>query len=104
MSSSNAASLGMGIINISKNQATNAPYTILLVGESGVGKSSFLELITNVLAGNDIDHYNFKILDHANEQDGPDDQRQTSSVRLYELTSKNGTVVSASVCEYSEYV
>jgi predicted ATPase len=71
-----------------------APYTILLVGETGVGKSSVLELIANVFAGNDIDHYNFHILDRTNERGGPSNQSQTNSARLYELTSKNGIVVS----------
>jgi len=44
--------LKKGIINPSKNK-TKAPYTILLVGEVGVEKSSALELIANVLAGNE---------------------------------------------------
>ena len=69
------------------------PYTILLVGEPGVGKSSVLEFIANVLAGNDIDNYNFDILDHTNEQGGPNNQSQTSSAQLYEVSSVNGTVV-----------
>jgi len=70
------------------------PYTILLVGETGVGKSSVLELIANVLAGNDIDHYNFDILDRTNEQGGTDNQSQTNSARFYGFTSKNGVAVS----------
>jgi len=94
--SSDVESLKEGIIKTSKNKA-KAPYTILLVGESGVGKSSVLELIANVLTGNDIGHYNFNILDHANEQGGSNNQSQTNSARLYELTSKNGIVVGASV-------
>jgi len=52
-----------------------------------------LELIANVLTGNDIDHYNFNVLDHRNEQHGPSNQSQTNSARLYEFTSKNGIVV-----------
>jgi predicted GTPase len=85
-------SLQNGIIKTSKNK-TNKPYTILLVGETGVGKSSVLEFIANVLLGNDIDHYDFDILDRTNEQGGSDNQSQTNSARLYEFTSKNGIVV-----------
>ena len=90
-------SLKKGIIT-SKNEA-KAPYTILLVGETGVGKSSVFELIANVFAGNDIDHYNFHTLDHTNEQGGSNNQSKTNSARLYELTSKNGIVVSAGIYE-----
>jgi GTP-binding protein EngB required for normal cell division len=88
----NVESLKKGIIKTSKNKA-NEPYTILLLGETGVGKSSLLELIANVLTGNDIDHYNFNVLDHRNEQHGPSNQSQTNSARLYEFTSKNGIAV-----------
>src|SRR5258706_3519485 len=95
LGSSNVESLRTGIINSSNNK-TNAPYNILLLGETGVGKSSLLELIANVLTGNDIDHYNFKILDHTNEQGDSDHQSQTNSSRLYEFTSTNGIVVSSS--------
>ena len=101
MFSSNVVSLKKGITKTSKNHAS---YTILLVGETGVGKSSVVELIGNVLAGNDIGHYDFNILDHANERGGSDDQSQTSSTRIYELTSKNGIVVRASVYELDEDV
>ena len=90
---SNVESLRKGIIKTSKNKA-NKPYTILLVGETGVGKSSLLELIANVLFGNNVDHYDFNVIDNSNEQHGPSHQSQTNSARLYELTSTNGLVVS----------
>jgi len=82
-------SLKKGIIQTS-NKA-NALYTILLVGETGVGKSSVLKLFANVLAGKDIDHCDFDILD------------PTTSTRLYEFKSTNGIVVSANVFEHSEH-
>ena len=91
--SSDVEHLRKGIIRTSKSQA-NVPYTILLVGETGVGKSSALELIANVVAGNDIDHYKYDIPDKTNERGGSDDQSQTNSARIYELTSNNGKVVS----------
>ena len=94
--SSDVESLRKGIIKTSKNQA-NKSYTILLVGETGVGKSSVLEFIANVLIGKDIDHYNFDILDHTNEQSGSDNQSQTNSARIYELRSENGIAVSVNV-------
>jgi len=91
-------SLKKGIITTLKNKA-KARYTLILVGETGVGKSSVLELIANVFAGNDNDHYNFHTLDHTNEQGGSNNQSQTHSARLYELTSKNGILVSVDIYE-----
>jgi len=70
--------------------------TILLIGETGVGKSSVIEFIANVLLGNDIDHCNLDILNSTNEQGGPGNRCQTNSVHLYEFTSKSGIVVGAS--------
>jgi len=90
---SEVEALQQGIIKTPTTKA-KAPYTILLVGETGVGKSSVFELIANVLAGNDIDHYNFNVLDLANEQGGSNNQSQTNSARFYQLTSNNGIVVS----------
>ena len=95
-STSDIESLRQGVIKTLKNRA-NAPYTILLVGETGVGKSSVLEFISSVLVGKDLDHYNFDTLDHANEQRRSENQSQTNSARLYTLTSNNGTVVSTLV-------
>jgi energy-coupling factor transporter ATP-binding protein EcfA2 len=99
---SGVGSLKKGIVKTSNNKA-KASYTVLLVGETGVGKSSALELIANVLAGNGSDHYDFNILDHASEQGGPNNQSQTKSVRLYKLMSKDGIVVSDGVCKCGEY-
>ena len=91
-------SLKKGIITTLGNKA-KAPYTLILVGETGVGKSSVFELITNVFAANDNDHCNFRTLDHTNEQGGSNNQSQTHSARLYELTSKNGIVVTVGIHE-----
>jgi tRNA A37 threonylcarbamoyladenosine biosynthesis protein TsaE len=76
---------------------TNKRYTILLVGEAGVGKATFLQLIANVLVGNDTDHYDFDILEHYKEQNGP-----TDSVHVYKVTSNNRIEVSDSVYERGE--
>ena len=78
-------------------------YTILLIGETGVGKSSALEFIANVLTGKDIDHYDFEILDRTNEHGSLDNHPQTILARLYELTSNNGIVVSPNVSERGEF-
>jgi len=99
---SDVESLKRAIVKTSKNKA-RAPYTILLVGETGVGKSSVLEFIANVFAGNDIDHYDFDVLDNTNERGGSNSQSQTNSARLYEFTSKNGIVVSITIYERDEY-
>ena len=88
-------SLKRGIIKTSKNEV-QAEYTILLVGETGVGKSTFLEYLANVVVGNNIDNYNFEVLDLSNEQHGSSNQSQTNSTRLYEFRSNNGVVVSVS--------
>ncbi|KAJ7782155.1 hypothetical protein B0H14DRAFT_3585460 [Mycena olivaceomarginata] len=43
-------------------------YTILLVGETGTGKSSLLAFIASVLAGNSLSKYDFGTLDQDNER------------------------------------
>ena len=93
--SSDVESLRQGIIKTSKNKV-QADYTILLFGETGIGKSAFLEFLANVLIANNIDRYNFEILDHSNEQGGSIGQSQTNLARIYELKSKNGILVSVS--------
>ena len=98
--SSSVEDLRRGIIKTTHNK--NAPYTILLLGETGVGKTSFLKLIANVLTGKSIDHYDFDILSHANEQGGPSKQRQTNSAHLHEFTSNNGIMVGPGALEYAE--
>ena len=92
---SDVDSLRNGIIRTSRNNA-KAMYTIVLVGESGVGKTSVVEFIANVLAGNDLDHY---ILDHTNRKGDSANQSQTSEARLYELASKNDVVVSSGLLD-----
>ena len=94
--SSNVESLRQGIIKTSRNKV-QAPYTILLVGETGVGKSAVLEFIANVLIGNTLARYNFELLDHTNERGLSSNQSQTDSARFYELVSNSGIVVSASI-------
>ena len=96
--SSDVESLRKGIIKTSKNEA-QAPYTILLVGETSVGKTSVLGLIANVLTGNGLDNYDPDIL---NEQGGTSKQRQTNSAHLYEFTSKNGVMVGPGTFEHAE--
>ncbi len=90
MFSSDVESLKKGIIKTLNNKA-NEPYTILLVGENGVGKSSVLELFANVLTGKDIDHCDFDTLDGI------------TSIRLYEFKSNNGVVVRTNISGCSEY-
>ena len=99
---SDVESLRKGFIKVSKNKA-KAPYTIFLVGEPGVGKSSLLELISNVLDGNGVDHYHLGVLDPTNEQGGSTNQSRTNSTRVYEFTSKNGIVVSTGHCERDKW-
>ena len=94
---SDVESLKRGIIKTSENAPyTNAPYTILLLGETGVGKSLVLEFIANVLRGNDIDYYDFNTLNQTNERGGSASQSQTNSSQLYDFRSRNDVWVSAS--------
>ena len=93
MSPSDVKSLRKGVIKTSRNKE-ESPYTILLVGETGTGKSSLLEFIANILIGKPLNGYNFNILDQKNEQGGSSGQSQTNSVRIYEITSKSGILVS----------
>ena len=88
-------SLKHGIIKTFKNDV-QAPYTILRVGETGVGKSTFLEFIANVLIGNSINQYDFGILGRTNEQGGSGSQSQTNSACFYEFRSKSGLWVGSS--------
>jgi len=97
---SDVDSLMQGIIKTRDNKA-KAPYNIVLVGETGVGKSSLLELIANVLSGNDADHYDLDILNPTNAQDDSNNQSRTNSAHLYELRSNNGIAVSSGTCGYA---
>ena len=100
---SDVKSLKKGIIKTSRNKA-QVPYTILLVGETGTGKSSLLEFIGKVLLGKGVDGDKFDIVDQDNEEGGSSGQSQTNSARVYELTSKNGILVSTAIWEYYECV
>ena len=83
-----------GIIKMPTSKA-NGSYTILLVGETGVGKSPLLKMIANVLLGNDIDHYDLDILNRPPKEQGA--VGQTVSPHLYEITSVGGILVSSRV-------
>ena len=84
-----------GVIKTSGNN--QASYTILLVGETGTGKSALLEFIANVLLGKHVDYYDLGILARSNEEGGSSGQSQTNSARIYEFTSNNGISVSTGV-------
>ncbi|KAF8320491.1 hypothetical protein DL93DRAFT_2052832, partial [Clavulina sp. PMI_390] len=70
-----------------------SPYTILLVGETGVGKSAVLQFMANVLKGNAVFNYDLSILDLNNEEGGSQSSSQTKAARLYKLMSNNGIEV-----------
>ena len=93
MFSSDVESLKKGIIKTSKN-SVQADYTILLVGETGVGKSTFVEFLANVFMGNNIHRYDLEMFDLSNKHSGSHNQGQTNSPHFYHLRSKNGVVVS----------
>ena len=82
------------IINMAKNKA-NAPHTILLVGGTGLGNSSLVELIANTLLSRD--GYDLASLDRANERGPLDSGTRTVSPHLYEIASELGVLVSINV-------
>ncbi|KAF8320497.1 hypothetical protein DL93DRAFT_2224834 [Clavulina sp. PMI_390] len=84
--------LRKGQIKTKKNKA-KSPYTILLVGQTGVGKSTVLQFIANVLLGNPVFSYDLTILDRGNEGNGSRGTSQTNAAYLYQLESKNGIKV-----------
>ncbi|KAF8307319.1 hypothetical protein DL93DRAFT_2038511, partial [Clavulina sp. PMI_390] len=64
-------------------------FTILIVGESGVGKTSLLTLLYNILVGNGPD--DFKPIDDGhNKSNKSRFQSQTEAAKSYTFTSKNG--------------
>ena len=65
------------------------------MGGTGVGKSSLLKYIANVLLGNDIDHFDLDILNRPPSKGGA--VGQTASPHLYEITSVSGLLVSVRV-------
>lgn len=85
-----AESLKKGEFKTDRNKQKE--FTILLVGETGVGKTSVLSLIANVLAGKRPDNYE-EFYDHDNEAGGTQKHSQTNSARVYTLTSVNGVTV-----------
>ncbi|GJE97664.1 hypothetical protein PsYK624_138850 [Phanerochaete sordida] len=83
------ASLRQGIV---RSPSHRFDYTVLLVGETGVGKTSFLSLLANILAGHKPDEY-VDLNDPENEQVGSPQHSQTKAAKVYELTTKNGILL-----------
>ncbi len=78
-----------GVIHTVKNRSE---LTILLVGETGVGKTSFLSLLANIVEGRRPDtfvqaHY------QSNEAGGSCAGSQTQEAMVYEFRSRNGILV-----------
>ena len=53
--------------------------------------------MARILLGKATDSYDFDILDYSNELGGSSGQTQINSARIYELTSKNGVIVSIGI-------
>lgn len=73
---------------------TTAPdraFTILLVGETGTGKTTFISFLTNVLAGIPVKSCVDR-RDPTNEAGGGQKQSQTQHPLLYELVSRNDVI------------
>ena len=66
--------------------------TILVVGETGAGKTAFLNLMINVLEGENPTTYR-DMFDTANEEGGSKIGSQTREALVYEFSSLNGVRV-----------
>ncbi|KIL58589.1 hypothetical protein M378DRAFT_15436 [Amanita muscaria Koide BX008] len=82
--------LAQGIIKTRVNKFRE--YTILLVGETGTGKTTFLSLLANILSGRNAGEYVF-IHDEANEAGGGERHSQTMFAKQYLFESNNGVKV-----------
>ncbi|KAF9459249.1 hypothetical protein BDZ94DRAFT_1051168 [Collybia nuda] len=78
--------LGRGNIKSNKGRTE---FTILIVGETGTGKTTVLSLIANVLAGNKPGSYE-KFNKAAHEAGGGERHSQTNKAYLYCFESRNG--------------
>jgi len=79
------------------NITTSAPeslkeYTILLVGETGTGKTTLLSFFAHVLQGRAPDKYELAH-DQSIEAGGGEGQSHTQTAKLYEFKSENGIKV-----------
>ncbi|KAG9226872.1 hypothetical protein CCMSSC00406_0003455 [Pleurotus cornucopiae] len=63
--------------------------TILLIGETGVGKTSFLDLLENVCAGRVVDEFK---AEHAREADS-DTRDRSEKPQLHRITCANGSAI-----------
>ncbi|KAF9255389.1 hypothetical protein L218DRAFT_937744 [Marasmius fiardii PR-910] len=81
--------VGRGIIKTTDGKQV---LTILLVGETGVGKTSLLTFLGNVFAGHKSGQY-VDMHEKSKEMGGSQSQSQTDSATLYEFVSQNGVVV-----------
>ncbi|KIJ95204.1 hypothetical protein K443DRAFT_109193, partial [Laccaria amethystina LaAM-08-1] len=87
---STLSSFGKGNVETNKD---NAEFTILLVGETGTGKTSFLSLLVNVLAGRAPDEYDLEPYDVTNESGSGQMHSQTNAAKIYKFKSVNGVQV-----------
>ncbi|KAF9260137.1 hypothetical protein L218DRAFT_621119 [Marasmius fiardii PR-910] len=81
--------VGKGIIRTTDSKKE---LTILLLRETGVGKTALLSFIGNVLAGHKVDRY-IDLHEPSIEMGGPQSQSQTDAATLYEFVSQNDVVV-----------
>ncbi|KAF8889502.1 hypothetical protein CPB85DRAFT_1484946 [Mucidula mucida] len=89
LQANNPDSLSAGIIRTTKNRTE---FTILLVGETGVGKTSFLSLLANILEGHRPEEFIQAHL-QTNEAGGSHTGSQTQKATVYEFQSRNGIIV-----------
>jgi len=87
---STAATLKLGHL---LSRTGKRDYTILLVGETGVGKTTLLSCIKNALLGKSPINYDLNVHDLSNESGLGSGTSQTNDAKLYVFTSMNGVVL-----------
>ena len=83
--------VGMFRCSYSENQTSH--YRDGKKGETGTGKTSFLSLLFNVLAGRSPNDYNLEPYDVTNESGGAQKHSQTKGAKVYKFASLNGVDV-----------
>ncbi|KAF8333284.1 hypothetical protein F5887DRAFT_893774 [Amanita rubescens] len=82
-----AERLGRGIIKTDRNKSKQ--FTILLVGETGTGKTSLLSLLGNIVVGRKPEQF-VTFHDISIEAGGGEKQSQTNEAKVYKFRSRNG--------------
>ncbi|KAJ8517636.1 hypothetical protein ONZ45_g5212 [Pleurotus djamor] len=93
-SPANLASAPNLLANVDNSKMTLTPWakpmmTIVVIGETGVGKTAFLNLLANTCAGRKPEQFT-RVHITSNEAGGSENSSQTNKPTLYQITCANG--------------